>query len=303
MTDDRNKNALSRGRITQLFVSRSKKLRDHVANYHRDYCRKEEREVESDDNRSDFFDLEMFLKRMNNVISERYGASMTSYGDRRKLVTYDKFRDLFYSNLDKKKHPMHPAIVWTQIRSCIKGSVEAYLIARQVYTESAAKKPTRHSLPLEMYLPFSAKRSRISDSDRREVYAVFELYSAWLDKEGMWDDDDRAMDLLLRSNLDRTLCYARRHEGPYDKVYVDEVQDSTEVEVMLFCLAGGMNYDRIYLAGDPAQAIVEGVDFRFEEIRSMVHKLTDGKTRVERTVRIMIARYLKYYYSRAALLV
>jgi superfamily I DNA/RNA helicase len=67
-------------------------------------------------------------------------------------------------------------------------------------------------------------------------------------------------------------------------VYIDEVQDSTEVEVILFFLAAGMNYDRLYLAGDPAQAIVEGVDFRFEEIRSLVHTLSKNTKRVEKTV-------------------
>lgn len=53
---------------------------------------------------------------------------------------------------------------------------------------------------------------------------------------------------------------------------------------MLYFLAAGMNYDNMYLAGDPAQAVVEGVDFRFEEIRSLVHALSKGSKRVEKTV-------------------
>ena len=222
---------------------------------------------------------------MDKVISDRYGDSLSNFGDMRFLVDYTKFRDNFYSTLDKKKHPLHPATVWTQIRSCIKGSCETYLYARSMHQGGG---PRRYGLPLEQYLEFAAKRSRIALADREEVHNVFLLYNDWLEKVGMWDDDDRALELLLRSQMDVTLDYTKRDVGPYDKIYVDEVQDSTEVEIILFCLAAGMNFERLYLAGDPAQAIVEGVDFRFEEIRSMVHKLTEGRVRVEKTVRRIV---------------
>ena len=184
--------------------------------YHRDYCRDKEIDADSDDAKADFFKLEQFMVRMTRIIDERYGNSISSYGDRRKVVDYEKFKE-FYSDLDKRKYKIHPAVVWTQIRSCIKGSVEAYKFSQKAYVESGGKS-RRYLLPLEEYLNFSSKRSRISPGDRHKVYDVFLIYNDYLHREKLWDDDDRAMDLLLRSNLDRNLHYANRGNGPYDKV-------------------------------------------------------------------------------------
>lgn len=71
-------------------------------------------------------------------------------------------------------------------------------------------------------------------------------------------------------------------EPLYDRIYVDEVQDITQAEIGLFFLVSGLHPDSLFLAGDPAQAVSQGVDFRFEEVRSVVHMITDGKQRVER---------------------
>ena len=57
-------------------------------------------------------------------------------------------------------------------------------------------------------------------------------------------------------------------------MYVDEIQDSTQAEIFLFFLAAGMNFDGMFLSGDPAQSVVEGVGFRFEEVRSIVYNLS-----------------------------
>lgn len=55
--------------------------------------------------------------------------------------------------------------------------------------------------------------------------------------------------------------------GPYNKIYVDEIQDSTQAEITLFFLSTGIELNSMFLAGDNAQAVVEGVDFRFEEVK------------------------------------
>jgi len=53
------------------------------------------------------------------------------------------------------------------------------------------------------------------------------------------------------------------------KVYVDEIQDYTQAEILLFFFLSGPG--DLFLAGDPAQSVVEGVEFRFEEVRSVGH--------------------------------
>jgi superfamily I DNA/RNA helicase len=68
----------------------------------------------------------------------------------------------------------------------------------------------------------------------------------------------------------------------YDRVYVDEVQDTTQAEIGLLLLAIGGRCDAIFLVGDTAQAIAEGVDFRFEEVRGVVHMISGGRQKVHR---------------------
>jgi superfamily I DNA/RNA helicase len=85
----------------------------------------------------------------------------------------------------------------------------------------------------------------------------------------LWDDADRVMDLLLRSEArrdDSEMNYTGKG-GPYNKIYVDEIQDSTQAEITLLFLCCGYDFDALFLAGDNAQSVVEGVDFRFEEVR------------------------------------
>jgi superfamily I DNA/RNA helicase len=76
------------------------------------------------------------------------------------------------------------------------------------------------------------------------------------------------MDLLLRFETRRGECdmnYTGKG-GPYNKIYVDEIQDSTQAEITLLSLCSGFEFDSLFLAGDNAQSVVEGVDFRFEEV-------------------------------------
>ena len=47
-----------------------------------------------------------------------------------------------------------------------------------------------------------------------------------------------------------------------------EVQDYTQIEILLFFFVG-KGPGALFLAGDPAQSVVEGTDFRFEEVRSV----------------------------------
>ena len=52
---------------------------------------------------------------------------------------------------------------------------------------------------------------------------------------------------------------------------MDEVQDYTQAEIAVFFFMCGPG--DLFLAGDPAQSVVEGVEFRFEEIRSVGYRL------------------------------
>ena len=156
--------------------------------------------------------------------------------------------------------------MWTQIKSYLKGSVEAALLGR--------------SLRLEEYLDldsFSENRCRLSKEMRIKAFQIFELYENDLKEKNMWDDCDRIMDLLKKYNLRNQQADSSGGGNYYDRVYVDEIQDCTQAEICLFFVAAGFEVQSLFLVGDPAQAVVEGVDFRFEEVRSIVHKLSQRK--------------------------
>jgi hypothetical protein len=50
-----------------------------------------------------------------------------------------------------------------------------------------------------------------------------------------------------------------------------------------------MDTQVLFLAGDPAQTVAEGVDFRFEEMLAAVYSLSDGKEpRLDRLVKLEV---------------
>ena len=54
------------------------------------------------------------------------------------------------------------------------------------------------------------------------------------------------------------------------------MQDYLQIEILLFfSISGGPG--SLFLAGDPAQSVVEGTDFRFEEIRSVGHYVAGNR--------------------------
>lgn len=149
-----------------------------------------------------------------------------------------------------------------------------------------------------------SRRCRLSTEERNAAYNDYEKYKKWLEEEKLFDGSDRKCSLILIGenhfnpyNLTRhcvhpDLCIAEginrlvqtimrdrdgREKLSRSRVYVDEIQDYTQLEIALFfllCSHGGL-----FLAGDPAQSVVEGVEFRFEEVRSVPYHLFPGDKR------------------------
>ena len=258
----------------QLFVCRSGVLLEEVRKAF--YVRHEDIGSTMQDSslrdHTHFRTLSRFLEIMEGRITLFFGPSPREYIPS-KRVDYKVFRDVFFvpfmeSQAAKKRLKFEPLIVWTQIQTHIKGSCEAVQDALQAGISGGAE---RVSVTLEKYLSFSRDRVPLSDEKRRGLYDLFRHYTFFLEEHEMWDDCDRNVDMLLRSRMDPTKGYSGRDDMPYSKVYVDEIQDSTQAEILLFFLAVGNNPKAMFFAGDPAQAIVEGVSFRFEEIRSILY--------------------------------
>ncbi|CAI5462122.1 unnamed protein product [Closterium sp. Yama58-4] len=64
---------------------------------------------------------------------------------------------------------------------------------------------------------------------------------------------------------------------PFQYVYVDEVQDLTQAQIAIFRFLCANTSDGFVFAGDTAQTIARGVDFRFQDIRRLFYELFLGR--------------------------
>jgi hypothetical protein len=164
-------------------------------------------------------------------------------------------REVFQSEVSSN---LDALVIWTNIRSFIKGSIEAL-------------QRTDGVLSKEDYVALGTRRCRLSEEQREFVYDVYILYEKHVKALGLWDDCDRITAIVRRLEYARVADSAAFQDIKYSKLYIDEVQDYTQAEIALFFYMGGPG--DLFLSGDPAQSVAEGVEFRFEEVRSVGYHL------------------------------
>ncbi|GFH43986.1 P-loop containing nucleoside triphosphate hydrolase protein [Chaetoceros tenuissimus] len=230
--------------FSQLFVARSSSI-----------CRLVEGMIETRDRCKlvTFHDLQDLLE---NELPKFDSIPDDFVNQSEKQMNFFRFkREFFRKRIDE----VDPLIVWTNIRSFIKGSIEA--------TESE-----KGFISMEQYLGLERKRCRFNHAQRKEIYTIFQRYQDFLDTHKLWDENDRIIALLRRLKLAREAdpdlsLGTSKCLNQFHKVYVDEVQDYTQVEILLFFVLGGAG--NLFLAGDPAQNVARGVEFRFADIRKV----------------------------------
>jgi hypothetical protein len=121
------------------------------------------------------------------------------------------------------------------------------------------------------------KRCRLSADHRPEVYKAFKAYSKYQSETGRWDDCDRISCLLQGLKVAKDTDPEKFERLRYRKIYFDEVQDNTQAEILLFFYLSRPG--DLSLSGDPAQSVVGGVEFQFEEIRSVAHFVASAERR------------------------
>jgi len=213
--------------LTQYFIARSKRICDIVSELVGTEYEEENQELR----KIEYLTFRKFIEKCMTALP---GAVPRKF-DNDSRVDFQRFKRDFKAFLDNCG--LDPLVVWTQIRSFIKGSVEALVKDDAAY------------ISLDEYLDFtvfSSARCRLAEPQRRIAYEIFEKYEAEKDRLELWDDCD-----LI------TAVHARYEEstnhGTFpmnlkaDKLYVDEVQDYTQAEIALFfrmCSAGNL-----FLAG------------------------------------------------------
>ncbi|MDZ7935620.1 MAG: UvrD-helicase domain-containing protein [Emticicia sp.] len=137
----------------------------------------------------------------------------------------------------------------------IKDAYKIFEEFKGVITGSIVEKPY---LSLQDYLDLGVKQSIFSLSEREQIYDLFTKYLEWL-KEGAFFDSN----LVAHSLLEKV-------EPIYDYVLIDEVQDITNVQLMLI-LKALINPNNFVLCGDSNQ-IVHPNFFSWSQIKTLFYK-------------------------------
>mmetsp|Transcript_16444 Transcript_16444/g.38138 ORF Transcript_16444/g.38138 Transcript_16444/m.38138 type:complete len:2423 (+) Transcript_16444:381-7649(+) len=237
----------------QLFVARSKRLTKYVQGV-----------IGVQD--SDQTQFRTFMELINELDATLQGSDDCFVPSQR--IQFSRFKLEFFNSSSSNSTIVSPLVAWTVIRSLLKGSIEAFRSPHGV-------------LPRESFTDvhvLGSKRCRVPAEVRNSVYDIFLAYEGYKKDRGLFDDCDRIRHLITRlgeTKVSKPEVFERVSKS---RVYVDEVQDYTQIELLLMFMVGspvGM-----FLAGDPAQSVVEGTDLRFEEIRSVGHFVAGEQRRL-----------------------
>ncbi|XP_013405370.1 TPR and ankyrin repeat-containing protein 1 [Lingula anatina] len=190
--------------------------------------------------------------------------------DPRREVTYEVFACELWTKVNKEKIDYHPTLVWMEIMSFIKGSVEA------LHTEKG-------ELSREGYLELGQKRAPNFSGDRNKVYDMFERYRQIKLTKGLFDECD------VISHIYRRLKDIKVLQWSLHQIYVDETQDFTQGELSLF-IRCCQDPNSLFLTGDTAQSIMRGVAFRFDDLKTLFHYASKSFKAVGKTSAVAVPK-------------
>ncbi|KAK9185221.1 hypothetical protein WN943_025576 [Citrus x changshan-huyou] len=174
---------------------------------------------------------------------------------RTKEVNFERFCSSYWprfnTQLTKK---LDPSRVFTEIISHIRGGLQSIDVADG-------------KLCREEYIRLSETRvSTLLRSEREKIYEIYENYEQMKMRNGEFDLADLVNDLHRRFKEER-------YKGDeFHFVYIDEVQDLTMSQIALFKYVCRNIEEGFVFSGDTAQTIARGIDFRFQDIRSLFYK-------------------------------
>lgn len=169
-------------------------------------------------------------------------------------VNFEKFSSSYWPHFNAQiSKKLESSSVFTEIISHIKGGLQA--------GDASGGKLSR-----EEYVQLSESRVSTFNGRKREmVYDIFQDYENMKKEKGEFDLADLVIDLHRRF---KDIIY----EGDeIDFVYIDEVQDLTMRQVALFKYVCRNVNEGFVFSGDTAQTIGRGIDFRFQDIRSLFY--------------------------------
>ena len=209
---------------------------------------------ESDEESDEAEDEEVTEIEDDNKRPDDKGKGPRENRDPRREITYQVFQHEIWPKMkksSKEKFDYHPTLVWTEIRSFIKGSAEALM------TENGF-------LSLEDYESLGRKKAPNFSADRKVVYDLFVVYQQQRLRDRMFDEAD------LVFNIHRRLQSNPVPQWSIHQFYVDETQDFTQAELSLLLRCCRFP-NELFFTGDTAQSIMRGIAFRFDDLKTLFH--------------------------------
>ena len=173
-------------------------------------------------------------------------------------VTSLYFKEIVWPSISHKCNlkGVDPLLVWMEIQSFIKGS------------ESALRKGG--PLSLEEYRNVGDKLAPNFSDYRAIIYDVYKQYQRYRQNQRhstfLFDECDLVQDLHRRMHKVQDVPWS------VHCFYIDEVQDFTQAELALF-LQCCRDPNSTFFTGDTAQSIMRGISFRFQDLRSLFHRI------------------------------
>ncbi|XP_039054692.1 uncharacterized protein LOC120197159 [Hibiscus syriacus] len=167
-------------------------------------------------------------------------------------VNFEKFCSNYWPHFNARlTNKLDSSRVFTEITSHIKGGLQS--------GDSCGGR-----LSKDDYVKLSEGRaSTLTSQERQMVYDIFQDYEKMKGENGEFDMADVVNDLHSRLQNER-------YGGDImDFVYIDEVQDLTMRQIALFKHVCKNVSEGFVFCGDTAQTIARGIDFRFEDIRTL----------------------------------
>ncbi len=165
------------------------------------------------------------------------------------------WKEIGKRNALKKK--LDPQLVWMEIVTFIKGHGDSQLSE-------------------EEYCRLSPRIAPNFAKARKEVYQLFKDYDQYCRSSSkkftkLYDKCDLVLNLYQKV-VELKEESQQRIPWLFDSLYIDEVQDFTQCEILLLLQCHEDPNCNVFLTGDTAQTVMKDVSFRFKDLRALFHE-------------------------------
>ena len=206
-------------------------------------------------------------EEMEGMSSSTTQSPLKDHTERWTEVTALYFKELIWPTISHQcginSKDFDPLLVWIEIQSFIKGS------------ESALRKGSH--LSLKEYKQIGNRMAPNFSSHRDTIYKVFLKYQKYQQNQRhnnyLFDECDLVLQLHNRLKDVPDVPWS------IHSLYIDEVQDFTQAELAIF-IHCCRDPNSMFFTGDTAQSIMRGIAFRFQDLRSLFHRIHSNTLKV-----------------------